>query len=61
MVVDGIEPETIRDIMELEIDEMEKDINQEQTCLNLGRIFTSIWYDRYINRTYTNACKSYRL
>ncbi len=24
MVVDGIEPETIRDIMELEIDEMEK-------------------------------------
>ncbi len=36
MVVDGIEPETIRDIMELEIDEMEKDINQEQTCLKPG-------------------------
>lgn len=36
MVVDGIEPETIRDIMELEIDEMEKDINQGQICLKPG-------------------------
>jgi flagellar motor component MotA len=32
MVVDGIEPETIREILELELEKWKKDIRMEQIC-----------------------------
>ena len=57
MVVDGIEPETIQDIMDLEIGEMERRHGEGVDMLKkgIGSICTSFWYGRYINRTYSNA------
>ncbi len=51
MVVDGVEPDTIKEILELDLDTTERRHRAGQEVFEKwGRTGTSLWYVRYINR-----------